>query len=301
VKLSLIGAALAVALGAPAVDRAAEGPLVLDLWPGQAPGETDPPPADEKMTGIKGSRLLINVSKPTITVFRPAADKSTGVAVVIAPGGGYNLLAWDHEGEDVAAWLNSLGITGVLLKYRVPQPASRPRDGPTFAPLQDAQRAIGLVRSKAADWGIDPKKVGFLGFSAGGHLTALAATNYEKRAYDPVDEADKLSCRPDFAVMVYPGGAVTRDGTQLAAGIRITKDTPPAFFAHCGDDRVTSENSVLLYLALKRAGVPAELHIYASGGHGFGLWLGKGPVSDWPKRCEEWLRVQKILGTTPAK
>ncbi len=271
---------------------AADMPLVLDLWPGKPPGEV--PPGEEKFSGNPGSRNLTNISHPTITVYRPAEGKNTGAAVVIAPGGGYNVLAWDHEGEAVAKWLNSLGITGVLLKYRVPQPRTAQRGSPSFGPLQDAQRAIGLVRSHAKEWGVDPKRVGMLGFSAGGHLTALAATNFEKRGYEPVDAVDKESCRPDFAVMIYPGGVVGRNG-EINPGVHVTKETPPSFFAHAGDDRVTPENSVQMYLALKRAGVPAELHVYSTGGHGFGMRAGKLPVNSWTKRCEEWLRAQKII------
>jgi acetyl esterase/lipase len=285
--------ALALALALAAAARAADNPPVIDLWPGKAPGDKGDV-GEEKITGNKGSRNLTNVSKPTITVYRPDKEKDTGVAVVIAPGGGYSVLAWDHEGEDVATWLNGLGVTGVLLKYRVPGKQGQSHDDPSFAPVQDAQRALSLVRSKAKEWGLDEKRIGMLGFSAGGHLTAMTATNFDKRGYEPIDDADKVSCRPDFAVMIYPGGVVNKDG-ELAPGIRVTKETPPAFFAHCSDDKVSSENSVALYLALKKAGVPAEMHLYATGGHGFGMRPGKGPVSDWTKRCEEWLHTQGVL------
>jgi acetyl esterase/lipase len=283
---------LAVALTLVAAARAADKPLVLGLWPGKPPGEV--PAGEEKFGGKQGSRNLTNVSRPTLTVYRPAPDKNTGAAVVVAPGGGYRVLAWDHEGEAVAAWLNSLGVTAALLKYRVPQAGGASRDSASFAPLQDAQRAIGLVRSHAKEWGIDPKRVGMLGFSAGGHLTALAATNFDKRGYEPVDAADKESCRPDFAVLIYPGGVVNRGG-DLNPGIRVTKETPQSFFAHANNDPVTPENSVKMYLALKRAGVPAELHVYSAGGHGFGMRQGPLPANTWPKRCEQWLRAQKII------
>jgi acetyl esterase/lipase len=282
--------ALTVAIGTAACGRAAEQPAMIDLWPGQVPGETGPA-GEEKLTGEKGSRRLTDVSRPTITVFRPAKEKNTGVAVLIAPGGGYNFLAWDHEGEDVAAWLNSIGVTGAVLKYRVPRRPDHPR-----YPLQDAQRALSLLRSKAPQWGIDPHRVGMLGFSAGGHLTAVTETNSDKRAYEPIDAADQQSCRPDFAVVVYPGGVVNRGSSELVPAVHVTKDAPPTFLIQAGDDRVGVENSVMLYLALKRAGVPAELHVYAAGGHGFGLRPSKLPASQWPKRCEEWLRAQGILG-----
>ena len=211
---------------------AADAPLVLDLWPDSVPGENKVPGeaatiGDEKIEGEKGSRRVSNVSRPTITVYRPAKDKQTDVGVIIAPGGGYNVLAWDHEGEDVAAWLNSLGVTGVLLKYRVPKRDEHPKH-----PLQDAQRALGLVRSKAKEWDLDDKKIGLLGFSAGGHLTAVAATNYGERAYDAIDGADRLSCRPDFAVMIYAGGIVSRGASELIPEVKVTKDSPPTFLVH---------------------------------------------------------------------
>jgi acetyl esterase/lipase len=292
-RRTTVGLAVVLALVLPAIAGAEDKPLVMELWPGKVPG--DVPSGEEKLTGNKGSRNLTNVSKPTITVYRPAKEKDTGVAVLIAPGGGYNVLAWDHEGEDVAGWLNGLGITGVLLKYRVPLPQGASRTEPSFAPHQDAQRAMSLVRSKAKEWGIDEKRIGMLGFSAGGHLTAMTSTNFDRRGYEPVDDADKVSCRPDFAVAVYPGGVANREGTALSPAIRVTKETPPTFLVHAGDDRVSAENSVLLYLALRKAGVPAELHVYAVGGHGYGLRPSKNPVSGWPQRCAEWLRDRKIL------
>jgi acetyl esterase/lipase len=281
--------ALAVALTLAAAGRADDKPLVIDLWPGPAPGESGPG-GEEKLTGNKGSRQLTNVSKPTLTVFRPAPAKSAGTAVIIAPGGGYNFLAWDHEGLDVAAWLNSIGVTGIVLKYRVPRLPDHPK-----YPLQDAQRAVSLARSNSNTWGFDPNKIGILGFSAGGHLTAVTETNADKRAYEPIDDADRASCRPDFAVLVYPGGILRRGTDELIPDIRVTKDAPQTFLVHAGDDRGPADQSVLLYLALKRAGVPAELHVYTSGGHGFGLRPSKNPVSQWPKRCEEWLRSRGVL------
>jgi acetyl esterase/lipase len=271
--------------------QAADKPLVIPVWPDKAPGEAKDG-GEEKLTGEKGSRRLTNVTKPTLTVYRPSKEKDTGAAVLIAPGGGYNFLAWDHEGEDVAAWLNSIGVTGIVFKYRVPRRSNHPTP-----PLQDAQRAISLVRDKAKEWGIDSQHIGMLGFSAGGHLTAITATNFDRRSYEPRDAADKVSCRPDFAVLIYPGGVVARNSDQLDPNVRVSKEMPPAFFVHCGDDRVAAENSVLMYLAMRKAGVPAEMHLYASGGHGFGMRPSKLPVGEWPKRCEDWLRAQKILKT----
>lgn len=279
--------------GAPALPQATratqEKPLEIAVYPGKVPGETEA--KADKVTGVIPNRRVNEVTVPTLTVYRPSKAKDTGAAVVIAPGGGYSVLAWDHEGEEVAAWLNNLGVTGIVLKYRVPR---RP-DHPKY-PLQDAQRAISLVRSKAKEWGIDPDRIGMLGFSAGGHLTAVAATNADQRAYEPIDEADKYSCRPDFAVVVYPGGLLAKGKAELVPEVRVGKETPPMFLVHSGDDKVSPENSVLLFLALKRAGVPAELHIYASGGHGYGLNRSKyAPAAQWPVRCEEWLRSRGVL------
>ena len=275
----------------------------IDVWPGQAPGD-DGSIGAEKHVLKPGTNVvtgITNVTKPTLTVYRPEKAKDTGAAVLVFPGGGYNNLAWDHEGDQVAKWLNTLGVTGVVLKYRVPRRASDPKDQPPRQALMDAQRAFSLVRSKAADWELDPKRIGVLGFSAGGHLAAWISTNDDQRAYAPIDDVDKISCRPDFSVLVYPGGVVKRGGSELSPEIKATSHTPPMFFAHAGDDRVSSENSVQLYMALKRAGVPAELHIYASGGHGFGLRPSPNPSSTWPKRCEEWLKGLGVLKTTAAR
>src|SRR5437868_847843 len=295
--MSLVGC-LCLAWPAAAADK----PLVVDVWPaGKVPEEAGDigaekslmsPKLDRKQVEVtEPTRMVTNVSRPTLTVYRPAKAKDTGTAVLICPGGGYWNLYWELEGEDVAAWLNSLGVTGVVLKYRVPRRPEHPKH-----PLQDAQRAVSLVRARAKEWGIDANRVGMLGFSAGGHLTAVTETNFDRRAYESVDDADRVSCRPDFAVVIYPGGVVARDTGQLTPDVRVTKETPPTFIAQAGDDRVGVENSVLLYLALKKAGVPAELHVYATGGHGFGLRPSKNPASQWPKRCEEWLRSQKLLG-----
>jgi len=296
-------AALALFVLAAAVSpaRSAE-PLVVPVWPAQPPGETAPVGEEADMTKptdnlIAGKRLirLGNVSRPTLTIYRPAKEKDTGAAVVIAPGGGYNILAWDLEGTEVAEWLNTLGVTGIVLKYRVPRRPGQARGENPVGPLQDAQRTMSLVRSKAKEWGLDPTRIGILGFSAGGHLAASASTNYDRRAYDGIDEVDRVSCRPDFTVLIYPGYLSQRDGSGLMPDIRVTKETPPAFLAHAGNDNVSSENSALYYLALKRAGVPAELHVYPTGGHGYGLRRTSEPVTTWPQRCEEWLKMRGLL------
>lgn len=298
---SLVAAFLVVAFALPI--PAADKPEVIDLWPGPAPGEKGDVGPEKEVEGKPGQlpvKRLTNVSKPTLSIFRPAKDIDTGVAVVIAPGGGYNILAWDLEGEEVAAWLNKVGVTGVVLKYRVPRRMGTPTDQAPPQAQHDAQRAISLVRSKANEWGLKPDKIGMLGFSAGGHLTAWTATNADKRSYEPVDAADKASCRPDFAVLVYPAYLTPKGKPDvLADDIRAGKDTPPTFFAHAANDPVSPENSVALFLALKRAGVPAELHIYSTGGHGFGLRPTPSPSATWPARCEEWLRTQGILPKRP--
>lgn len=273
--------------------RAGDDPQVLNVWPGAAPGENGQIGEEkflEQKPGEKQVKRLSNVTKPTISLYRPAKEKDIGAAVVICPGGGYSILAWDLEGEEVAAWLNSIGVTGILLKYRVPKRADLPKHVP---PLQDAQRAMSLVRSRAAEWGIDPNRIGMLGFSAGGHLSAAASTNFDQRAYETIDEIDRVSCRPDFAVLIYPGGIVEKG--ELTPEIRVSSQTPPIFFAHANDDPVSPENSAVMYLALKRASVPAELHIFASGGHGFGLRPSEHPCSAWPKRCEEWMKSRAYL------
>ncbi len=301
--MRLLALALSLAL-TPTLLRTADMPTVIDLWPGAAPGEMGklPPESDQpQKPGQRVVKRIQNVSKPTLSIFRPAKDKDTGVAVVIAPGGGYNILAWDLEGEEVAAWLNSIGVTGVVLKYRVPR---RPtdKDGAPLGAKQDAQRAMSLVRSKAGEWGLDPKKIGMLGFSAGGHLTAWTCANCEKRSYEAVDDADKASCRPDFAVLVYPGYIVPNEKKdELRPDIVPTKDSPPMFFAHAFDDPVAPENSVRLFLELKKLRVPAELHIYSTGGHGFGLRPDGKPCATWPARCGEWMAAQGIIPATKAK
>lgn len=287
---------------------AADPPTVLELWPGKAPGEKGDI-GDEKVEGPKPGektpiKRLTNVSKPTISVYRPAKDKDTGTAIVIAPGGGYNVLAWEHEGEQVADWLRDFGVTAVLLKYRVPRRPDAPKGEPPVGALQDAQRAVGLVRSHAKEWGVNPAKVGFLGFSAGGHLTAWVSTNADKRAYDAVDDADKLSSRPDFAVVVYPGGLLDKsDKEKLAPEIRVSKDTPPSFLVVAVDDKGSFDSTLKYTLALKAAGVGTELHVYSSGGHGFGMRKADKPFAGWPKRCEDWLTAEGFVGKvakTPA-
>jgi acetyl esterase/lipase len=223
--------------------------------------------------------------------------KNTGAAVVVFPGGGYQILAIDLEGTEVCDWLNSIGVNCVLVKYRVPHTGPFPK---SIAALQDAQRALGIVRAHAAEWGIDPRRIGVLGFSAGGHLSAALSTHFDQRLYDPVDAADKLSCRPDFAVIVYPGYLALADQNFVPnADIHPTADTPQTFIVQAEDDPVHVENAVVYFMALKNAKVPAELHIYAQGGHGYGLRKTALPVTSWPRLVEVWLNTIKIHPSQP--
>ena len=287
----------------------AEERLVLPIWPGAVPGDYGTIGPERvrapSEAPTKNAKWITGVTKPTLTIFRPANENNTGAAIVICPGGGYWNLAWDLEGEEVAAWLNTVGVTGLVLKYRVPRRPGQPEPLPAPGPLLDAQRAVSLLRSRSADWGIDPNRIGILGFSAGGHLAVATATHFDQRAYEPIDEIDKISCRPDFAVAVYPGylieqgpAGVEINKDVLAPYIRIPKETPPIFLVHASDDLVAgAENSVVMYLALKRANVPAELHVYAQGGHGFGVRKNSLPCSTWTDRCVAWLQSQGMLGT----
>jgi acetyl esterase/lipase len=288
----------------------ADDPLVVDLWPGKIPDEPGgigaeyvrmSPKLDRTQVEVtEPTRMVTNVTRPTLTVYRPTKDKDTGAVVLICPGGGYWNLYWELEGEEVAAWLNSLGVTGIVLKYRVPRRPDEPKGEPARRPLQDAQRAVSLVRSKAREWGIAPDRIGIVGFSAGGHLAVATATGFEKRSYPPVDEIDKVGCRPDFAIAVYSGYLKAKDRDELAPGLGVPKGTPPVFLAHGGADPISDPvNSVVLYLALKRAGVPAELHIYATATHDFGVRRTDRPCSTWTDSCAAWLRDQGFVEPNP--
>jgi acetyl esterase/lipase len=270
----------------------------LPLWPGTPPdAQFGPPPNTEKMPE---PGEVDNVSRPTMTVYSPKRN-NTGAAVVVFPGGGYYVLAIDLEGTEVCDWLTSKGITCVLLKYRVPNsgmhgegPGGRRQVKPK-APmaLQDAQRTVGLVRFHASEYHIDPHKIGVLGFSAGGHLATDISTHFDKRLYPAVDAADKVSCRPDFAVVLYPGHLwISKERFDLNPDIPVSRQTPPTFLLHAENDPVDSvNNSLVYYVALKNAGVPVEMHLYAEGKHAFGLRPTSFPITRWPKLVETWLET----------
>jgi acetyl esterase/lipase len=264
----------------------------ISLWPGGAPGAQG---NDEK-------------DKPSITVYMPPASKANGCAVVVCPGGGYGALAVGHEGKEIGEWYNSFGVTAFVLRYRI-APYRHP------APMLDVQRAIRTVRARAKEWRIDAERIGVMGFSAGGHLASTAATHFDKgnsRADDPIN---RVSCRPDFAVLVYPVISLTTVYTHkgsrrnllgkdpdtklvksLSNELAVTKETPPTFLMHTsGDTAVPAENSILFYLALRRAGVAAEIHIYEKGRHGVGLAKNDPVLSSWPGRLQDWLGVQGHL------
>lgn len=285
----------------------ASGHLTLHLWPNGAPDATaNPAPEVDTTTAkdplIAGKPLirLGNVSDPTLTLYAPK-ENNTGAAVVVFPGGAYHILAIDLEGTEVCGWLNTIGVNCILLKYRVPDSGPYPESD---AALQDAQRALGLVRLHASEWHIDPNRIGVLGFSAGGHLAAALSTHFEKRTYPDIDAADRLSCRPDFAAIIYPAYlAHAKKNFEPNSAIHVTDQTPPTFLVQAEDDPVHVENSIVYFMALKHAGVPAEMHIYAQGGHGYGLRRTALPITAWPQLAETWLHTIHVLpggGPEPA-
>ena len=289
----------------------------VPIWPNEPP-DSQPAAGPETAREVKERPIagkpwleVRNVSQPTMTVYSPKG-KNTGVAVVVFPGGGYKVLAIDLEGTEVCDWLTSKGITCVLSKYRVPfsgpyMDAQRGRIYPK-APLalQDAQRTLGLVRLHAAEWQIDPHKIGVIGFSAGGHVVAGISTRFQERLYPPVDAADKESCRPDFAVAVFPGhlwanedrdpSTIKEETFQLRPDIHVTRETPPTFLLQAENDDVDPvDESLAYYIALKNAGVPVEMHLYAEGGHAFGLRPTRFPITKWPGLMETWLGTIGML------
>ncbi|WP_044558899.1 alpha/beta hydrolase [Azospirillum sp. B4] len=310
-RVPLLVAILSLVASAPVLAQAPvwqppAGQTQTPLWPGAAPGAQPLPGPETVRTKPDGSMTVVeNVAQPTMTVY-PAKGPNTGAAVVVFPGGGFQILAIDLEGTEVCDWLTSKGVTCVVLKYRVPsipyvwQCDCRPHNLDLSVPsLQDAQRGMRLVRAHAAEWHVDPHKIGVLGFSAGGFLVAEISTHFNDRLYAPVDAADQESARPDFAVAIYPGHlSVTKGAIALNPVIKshITRQTPPTFLLQNGDDHVDRvEDSLSYYMGLKQAGVPVELHAYAQGGHAFGLRPSKLPVSQWPRLVEAWLGTLGVM------
>ncbi len=275
--------------------HAADKPKVELLWPEGAPGAVGSEQRD----------------KPSLTIYLPSADKANGTAVVVCPGGGYGALATGHEGEEPARWLNKQGIAAFVLRYRL---------GPRYrhpVPMQDAQRAVRMVRSRAKEWNLSPERIGIWGFSAGGHLASTVATHFDDGKPDSSDPIERVSCRPDFAILCYPvitmRPPVTHGGSRrnllgdnpdeklvenLCNEKQVTSKTPPTFLFHTSEDTaVLPENSILFYQALVKAKVPAELHIYEKGPHGIGLAAGRGAVSAWPDQLTGWLKTRGLLAT----
>lgn len=287
--------------------RPPAGHTQVPIWPGTPPDALATPGPEYALTGhnLIGGRpitAVFNVSRPTMTVYAPPGT-NTGAAVVVFPGGGFVGLAINLEGTDACGWLTSIGITCVLLKYRVPSAPydwhckCRPNDLALSLPsLQDAQRTIRLVRMHATQWHIDPKKIGVLGFSAGGYLVAEISTDFKRRLYASIDAADKESARPNFAMAIYPGHLAT-DNDTLNRSVPVSRTTPPTFLVQAEDDYVDGvKQSLVYYSALAKARVPSELHIYARGGHAFGLRPTNMPITHWPRLADAWLRRLGIIG-----
>ena len=306
-KLALLIAIVAAAANAE--------PITQNLWPATSSGPASKTDGEERDLTKPEDKLIVgrriiklgHVSAPQMQVLLPAKDKANGAAVLVCPGGGFTILAWDLEGTEVAEWLNGLGFAAIVVKYRVPTR----EHGDTLAesvnndckaslmtlgPLMDAQRTMSLTRAHAKEWGIDPKRIGILGFSAGGAIAALNALNGDKRAYAKLDAADDQSCAPNFALLIYPGALVDKESGALKPWLHADNNAPPMFFAMAQDDPVNSDNCTALFSELKRAKVPAEMHIYTHGGHGYGLRPTEQPVTRWPQRAEEWLKDMGFTG-----
>ncbi len=314
-NISVIAVCLLVACAATGAQtnvwQPSQGHIQVPIWPGAVPDPQSVPGPEGlssnpgKLIAGKPFLFVVNVTQPTMTVYAPKGT-NTGIAVVVFPGGGYNALAIDLEGTEICDWLTSRGITAVLLKYRAPTPKVG-RYHESLQALQDAQRTLSLVRSSAYKWHINPRKIGVIGFSAGGHLVAATSTRFDKRSYPPLDSADQISCRPDFAIALYPGHLspwysddpkawTSTEKLGFNANITVTSNTPPTFLLQAQDDPVDDvRNSMAYSLALRNARVPVELHLYAEGGHAFGIRQTKFPISGWPKLVEAWLRTIGII------
>ncbi|TLX72343.1 alpha/beta hydrolase [Labilibacter sediminis] len=283
----------------------------LKLWPEGVPGAIEDPSYIESMTDDKGRAYrTVRVSDPTIKVYLPPKEKATGAAVLICPGGGYGLLAYDHEGFEMAQWLNTHGIAGIVLKYRLP--SNNIMQDKSVGPLQDAQRAMRLIRHNAEAWNIQTNKIGIIGFSAGGHLASTLSTQYNREVYPTTDT---ISARPDYSILIYPvismKDGITHKGSrtnllgsspseeiihQYSNELQINKQTPIAFLVHSANDRaVPFENSFEYFKALQQNKVKSELHIFEKGGHGYGMNKTKGTHLQWPEMLIKWMKMNKII------
>ncbi len=293
---TLVGwASFAVLICVPAIGVTQE--QVIDVWPNGLPVDAKPlePERIQELKKKNSSTRIAIVESPTLTVYPAPRDKSNGCGVVVCPGGGYNMLALGHEGTEIAKWFNSIGVTAFVLKYRVPR---RDPNRIHWEPMQDVQRAIRIVRSQAKKWKVDPDRIGVLGFSAGGHLTVMAGVQYNTKSYPRVDEIDDVSCRPNFVCPIY--AAYLADGykddvVELGKLVTVTKDSPPAFLAVTWDDKMRGAQSALLFAELKKHQVPAEIHVYTKGGHGYGIRSSNHPVSNWKTNLFDWLQSMKFL------
>jgi len=300
--MSSLGKSLFLFLTCSSLSLQGADPVTLKLWAEGAPEKQGVVIEPEKRIDPKGPNdvlRLTNVSEPTLSVYRP--ETPNGTSVLVCPGGGYGILAIEHEGTRVCEWLNSLGVTAILLKYRVPVR----NKVPGFEPLQDAQRALGLVRHHAAEWGLDPHRVGILGFSAGGHLAVMASLYPNERSYRTDPASDIEDATPDFLIPIYPAYLVSAENPYtLLSTVKVTPKSPPVCLVHAHDDKgaTSSSASVLLYLEYKKLALPAELHVYHTGGHGFGMRPGSNPVASWPNRVGEWMKAMGLLESrVPAK
>lgn len=262
----------------------------IKLFPDGAPGETQKltEKSDDSGAKVGGTNVIrmTDVGEPEIAIYPAATDIASGAAMIVCPGGAYNILAYDLEGTEICDWLNAAGITAVLLKYRVPRRENRSKHE---APLQDAQRAISYVRSNAKKYNINPDKIGIMGFSAGAHLSAMASTAFNKRSYPAIDEVDKVSCRPNFCLLVYPA-YLDGENFKLSPEINVTKEVPPTMLIQAEDDASCINSSLFYFYALKQTGVPAWMHLYSTGGHGYGLRDTGCMVNEWPDRAEDWFQ-----------
>jgi acetyl esterase/lipase len=299
VRISGLPLFVALIIAVPAFSQTA-----IPLWPGNPPGAPNVPagehehdttsPTDDMIAGRRVARIGF-VSKPTLTFYPAPVGKNTGATVVVFPGGGYKLVAYDLEGTEVCDWLNGIGVSCALVKYRVPDAGPFPKYTQDIA---DAQRAVRIVRQHATEWQLNPHRIGVLGFSAGGHIVAVLDAHAADAVYPAADDTDKLSARPDFALLIYPAYLhLENDSLTLRSEVKPVALTPPSFLLQTEDDPISVENALIYYEALKQAKVPAEMHLFANGGHGYGLRPTKLPVTHWPDLAATWLHTLGV--TTP--